>query len=135
LRPCDRRITPSFEATGPYGAYGERVAACFLRRSGYRVLLRNVAVGKSEIDLVCREGEVLAFVEVKTRRDAKYGEPSEAVDARKRAHLVRASKVYLDELRRPSINYRFDIAEVFLVPGELPRCRLIRDAFGVHERV
>src|ERR1700744_6300744 len=72
LRPCDRRISPSFARTGPYGAYGERVAACFLRREKFRVLLRNVRVGGGEIDLVCREGEVLSFVEVKTRPDSRY---------------------------------------------------------------
>ncbi len=134
MRPCDRRKSPSFDDSGAFGAYGERVAACFVRREGFQVLLRNVAIDRGEIDLICREGEVLAFVEVKTRRDSRYGEPSQAVDAMKRARLVRTAQLYLHELRRPRIDYRFDIVEVFLKPGTLPACRLIRDAFGVRPR-
>ena len=134
MRPCDRRISPSFDATGPYGAYGERVAACFLKREGFKVLLRNVAVSGGEIDLICREGEILCFVEVKSRPDSRYGEPSQAVDGLKRSRLVRAAQLYLQELRRPRVTYRFDIVEVFLIAGVLPQCRLIRNAFGIRPR-
>ncbi len=99
----------------------------FSRREGLKVLLRNVRTEEGEIDLVCREGAVLAFVEVKARRDSRFGEPSQAVDAAKRARLVRAAQLYLRELRQPRIDYRFDIAEVFLREREIPACRLIRD--------
>ncbi|MDE1171967.1 MAG: YraN family protein [Verrucomicrobium sp.] len=134
MLPCDRRRAPSFETSRQAGRYGERVAARFLKRQGYKLLLENVAIGRGEIDLVCREGDVLAFVEVKTRADSRYGEPSQAVDAQKRAKLVRAAQFYLQELRNPEILYRFDIAEVFLSAGQVPSCRLIRDAFGVQPR-
>ncbi len=139
MLPCDRRKSPSFDRSGlhghrSYGDYGERVAACHLRREGFRVLLRNVSIDRGEIDLICREGAVLAFVEVKTRRDSRYGEPSQAVDAMKRARLVRTAQLYLQELRRPRVDYRFDIVEVFLREKEIPVCRLIRDGFGVHPR-
>lgn len=134
MRPCDRRNSPSFDATGPYGAYGERVAACFVRRHGYRVLLRNVSLPGGELDLVCRDGEILAFVEVKSRPDSRYGEPGQAVDAMKRSRIVRAAQLYLQELRKPRVTYRFDVVEVFLNAGKVPECRLIQDAFGLRER-
>ncbi len=117
------------------GRYGERLAARFLKRNGLKILLRNLKIEKNEIDLVCRHGTVLVFVEVKTRRDALHGQPSEAVDALKRARLVRASQFYLRELHRgkqrgASIPYRFDIVEVIPSPDRAPEVRHIPDAFG-----
>src|SRR5277367_80605 len=66
----DRSATapaPELATTAETGAYGERVAAAFLRRRGYRVLYRNYRVTGGEIDLVCRCKNVLVFVEVRTR--------------------------------------------------------------------
>ncbi len=112
------------------GRWGEREAARFLRRKGYRVLLRNVRIGGGEIDLVCRHGNVLVFVEVKTRSSTAGGEPAEAVDAGKRARLVRAAYAYLEELGREDVTYRFDIVEVLAEPRSRSQVRLHPDAFG-----
>lgn len=119
-----RRPKPDF------GKWGECQAARYLRRNGYRILLRNVRIGGGEIDLVCRHGEALVFVEVKARRSTDHGEPAEAVDAAKRARLVRAAYAYLAELGREDLAYRFDIVEVLAEPGERPLVRLHPDAFG-----
>jgi len=59
------------------------VAASFVRRHGYRVLTRNYKTTGGEIDLVCRHGDILAFVEVKTRAEVDFGQPAEAIDVRK----------------------------------------------------
>jgi len=112
------------------GRWGEREAARFLRRKGYRILLRNVRIGGGEIDLVCRDASVLVFVEVKTRSSTDYGEPAEAVDAEKRARLVRAAYAYLEELGREEVTYRFDIVEVLAEAQAKPRIRLLSNAFG-----
>ncbi|VVM08224.1 YraN family protein [Methylacidimicrobium tartarophylax] len=112
------------------GRWGEREAARFLRRKGYRVLLRNVRIGGGEIDLVCRDASVLVFVEVKTRSSTEYGEPAEAVDAEKRARLVRAAYAYLEELGREEVTYRFDIVEVLAEVQAKHRIRLLSNAFG-----
>lgn len=116
--------------TPDLGRWGEREAARFLRRKGYRVLLRNVRIGGGEIDLVCRHGNVLVFVEVKTRSSTAHGEPAEAVDAGKRARLVRAAYAYLEELGREDVTYRFDIVEVLAAARGEPQVRLHPDAFG-----
>jgi putative endonuclease len=112
------------------GSYGERVAAAFLRRQGYRVLYRNFQTERGEIDLVCRHGKILAFVEVRTRAGTAFGQPAETIDAAKQEALRYAADRYLHLLDRDDINYRFDAVEVMLSPGEIPTCHLIADLFS-----
>src|ERR1700685_2522212 len=67
LNRCDSMPAPTLPTTSEIGAYGERVAASFLRRNGYRILYRNYQTTRGEIDLVCRWGKILVFVEVGPR--------------------------------------------------------------------
>ncbi len=98
------------------GVLGEEVAACFLERAGYRILARNWRAGRLELDLVVRDGETIAFVEVKTRRPGPQ-RPAEAVDRRKRAHLRRAAARWIASRREWASEYRFDVVAVTLGPG------------------
>ena len=71
------------------GMIGERLAARYLRRNGYRILSRNLHIGRNELDLVAKNKHHLAFVEVKTRSFASLSEaeqhrPALAVDREKR---------------------------------------------------
>jgi putative endonuclease len=109
------------------GRYGERVAASFLTRRGYRVLLRNYRAAPWEIDLICREGEVLAFVEVRTLARLDFGRPVETITGAKEDPLRQAARAYLAQLENPQINSRFDLVEVVLLEGEKPACTLHRD--------
>jgi putative endonuclease len=131
LRRSARSFPAEFKTPRERGEHGEKFAARHLRSRGYRVLYRNYRVTRGEIDLVCRDGDVLAFVEVKTRQDERFGHPSEAVDFRKQRRISRAADAYLKELGNPEISYRFDIVEVLCRPGSAePECRLIQDAHG-----
>jgi putative endonuclease len=94
------------------GAIGEALAADRLERAGYRILDRNVRCGGVELDLVVARGRVLAFVEVKTRRSRALGAPELAVDARKRARLVRGAAAWLREHGARGRQVRFDVAAV-----------------------
>ena len=91
------------------GAEGESRAADFLARRGYRIVARNVRADRVEIDLIARRGPVLVFVEVKTRRSHAYGGGAEAVDARKRARLVRGATAWLHAQRHRAARIRFDV--------------------------
>ena len=124
-------------ATAAMGRWGEEQAAAWLRREGYRILGRRVRPGgRDEIDLVVRHGEILAFVEVKTRRSRGLLAPSAAIDRRKKRALGRAAARYLRRLSYPRLVYRFDVVEVIGTPdsGE-PAIRHIRDAFRFGPRV
>jgi putative endonuclease len=103
------------------GRWGEMVATYFLEQRGYKVLARNVRTGRGEIDLIARQeqADVLVFVEVKTRTNASFGLPEEAVDARKLEHVFRAAEAYLQE--RPELTekeWRIDVVAIQGKPGE-----------------
>lgn len=85
----------------------------FLRAKGWKILRRNFrAAGRGEIDLVCRDGEILVFVEVKARAGEAFGRPAAAVDARRRRRLARAALEWLRLLDMPDVAFRFDVIEV-----------------------
>jgi putative endonuclease len=125
----DRRPTPVLESHTDLGRYGEEVALALLRRRGYRLLLKNYKTRHEEIDLVCRDGKVLVFVEVKTRRGDRFGRPGEAVGPGKQRRLIRAAEGYLMAAGNPRVMVRFDVVEVEVTEGEIPRCHVIPNAY------
>ena len=94
------------------------------------MLTRNYKITGGEIDLVCRHGEVLAFVEVRTRGSEAFGRPAESIDERKEDALRLAARRYLELLDVEDITYRFDAVEVRLNAGEIPVCALLPNFFA-----
>lgn len=117
------------------GAWGEDQAADYLRSKGMKILAKRVRLQrrKEELDLVVREGDVLVFVEVKTRADESFGRPYAAVNAAKRRHVTRAGLTYLRQLRKPPRHFRFDVVEVIGQPATdtPPEIRHIQNAFNL----
>ena len=113
------------------GQWGEAQAERALRQKGYSILGRRVHVGRhDELDLVARDGTVLVFVEVKTRKTEAFGRPGEAVNHAKRHYLSRAAVRYLKHLRQPPDAFRFDVVEVIgTVDTPAPLIRHIENAF------
>ena len=116
------------------GTRGEKLACQFLKRSGYKILYRNFR-GRTggEIDVVCRAGDTLVFVEVKTRTGEDFGRPIEAIDRDKRKRLSRGGLAWLRLLNDPDILFRFDVVEVIIPEGAEPRIELIQNAFALSE--
>lgn len=98
-----------------FGRAAEEAAARYLQRRGWRLLGRNVRIGRGELDLIARRGPVLAFVEVKARRSAAAGAPEDAVTPRKRRQVARLAGLWL-ALRPWALDgvtdVRFDIVAV-----------------------
>ena len=117
------------------GARGEKAAAKYLRRHGYKVLVRNFRSGKAEVDIVARHQDWLVFVEVKTRKSEQFGLPSEAVDREKQRNLSKAALDYLRLLHNPQVHFRFDVVEVVMPEGarKPDEIRLISNAFDLSE--
>ena len=115
------------------GAEGEARAAAHLRRRGYRIVARNVRADGVEIDLIARRGSLVIFVEVKTRRSRSQGPPELAVDARKRARLVRGAAAWLHAHPGASRHARFDVIVCEPAVGAGWRLRHLEGAFDASD--
>jgi putative endonuclease len=115
-------------ASEALGELGERVAARWLERAGWRVLARRFRSGHRDIDLVAARGALVAFVEVKARRGLRFGDPVEAVGARKRRELGRSAQAWIARFGAPGLSYRFDVVGVVFA-GAVVRVRHVEDAF------
>jgi putative endonuclease len=112
------------------GALGEKLARKFLRRNGYKILYSNFRGRRGgEIDIVCRDGDTLVFVEVKTRGSEDFGRPLEGLRADQRNRIARGGLAWLRLLDNPDILFRFDVVEVLVSDGADPRIELVRNAF------
>src|SRR5436190_10129324 len=92
------------------GIQGEKLAARFLQKNGYKILYRNFR-GRTggEIDLVCRHGDTLVFVEVRTRTREDFGRPFESIDHDKQRRVARGGLAWLRLLDNPDVFFRFDV--------------------------
>lgn len=116
------------------GKRGEDLACQFLRKSGYKILYRNFR-GRTggEIDVVCRNRDTLVFVEVKTRSGEEFGRPFEAINPDQRKRILRGGLAWLRLLDDPDVLFRFDVVEVIIAEGTVPRLELIQNAFSLPE--
>jgi putative endonuclease len=114
------------------GLLGERLAERYLTEQGWRTLGRRVRSGHRDLDLVMERDGVVAFVEVKARTGARFGDPVEAVDWRKRRELVRSALVWMDRNGVPYRAYRFDVVGVLVTEGRA-RIRHLPNAFHLEQ--
>lgn len=108
------------------GARAEALAAAHLARHGLAVVARNYRVRGGEIDLVCRDGGTLVFVEVRLRRSRDFGGAAASITASKRRRLILAARHYL--AKSPDAVCRFDC--VLLSALDAGSIEWIRDAFS-----
>jgi putative endonuclease len=112
------------------GRLGEDEAVRFLRERGWRILDRNVRIGRREVDVIAMKDEVLAFIEVKCRTTGKFGHPLEAITPRKRAGVAEVARAWLRRSPLPSgVLVRFDAISVSLSEGVRPEVLHISDAW------
>ena len=88
----------------------------------------NVRGSATEFDLSARDGDEIVFIEVKTRRSARWGHPYEAVDAAKRDRMERGALEFMDQVVSAEMNYRFVIASILIVDDGSPRLAWIEAA-------
>ena len=94
------------------GNRGEVAAARFLERLGYRILERQLRNHFGELDLVALNGDVVVFVEVKTRTTLLAGHPTEAVTATKQRKITRSALAYLKRRGWLGRRVRFDVIAI-----------------------
>lgn len=115
------------------GLYGEAVAASYLRAKDYRILRQRFRYGSGgEIDLVCRKGDTLVFVEVKSSISTAGGAPARRVTREKRNLIRRGARNWLRLLHK-DVPYRFDMVEVLLPAAARPVITHTEHAFTLQE--
>jgi putative endonuclease len=110
------------------GKEGEKIAAAFLKKNGYRIMEINFRCPIGEIDIVAKEKDYLVFVEVKTRKSMELGYPEQAVGIRKQKKMSQLALWYMQKRKIDDTNARFDVVAVSLIP-EKNEVKLIKNAF------
>ena len=110
------------------GQTGEQAAAAFLKGKGYKIIQPNYRAAGAEVDLVASIGDILCFIEVKTRKTCDHGAPEAFVTPSKQRRIMRAARVF--SARKPYRDYRvrFDVVSV-LRDGDVLACDHIENAF------
>lgn len=89
------------------------MASSFLERKGYRIVERNFSTRFGEIDIVCYDGKILVFVEVKTKIGHEFGEPEEMVNKGKLSQIKRMGEVFVQD-KQLSCLCRVDVVGIVL---------------------
>jgi putative endonuclease len=113
------------------GELGERAVKKYLQKQGLKFLAANFRSGRGEIDLIFRDGDCLAFIEVKTRSSENWARPAAAVNSERRRRLSQCALDYLRRLKNPALKIRFDIVEVLLSDGEVREIRHLPNTFAM----
>ncbi len=102
------------------GAAAESFVAAYLEARGYRIRARNWRSPFGEIDLIAEGEGWLRFIEVRARRNDRFGQPEESLTPRKRWRLLQTALAYLAQLEGPEPCWRVDLAAVILDPRGRP---------------
>lgn len=113
------------------GAWGEALAAEFLRKKHYKILAAGYFCKFGEIDLIVCNKKYLVFVEVKLRKKAAFAQAMEFVDRKKQDRIRMTASMYLSE-NPTDLQPRFDVIEIYAPEGTAtakPEIRHMEDAF------
>lgn len=113
------------------GAWGEAIAAEYLRKKHYRIVASGFHSRFGEIDLIAKNRKYLVFVEVKLRKSSGFAQAMEFVDFRKREKLRTTASIYLSE-NPTNLQPRFDVIEIYAPEGTMtvsPEIYHMEDAF------
>ncbi|MDQ3713208.1 MAG: YraN family protein [Acidobacteriota bacterium] len=123
-------------STRRVGELGEELAAQFLIKNGYRLVVANfkVPVGRSlggvsvsgEIDLIAFDEDILCFVEVKTRSSEDFAAPVAAVNLRKQRQITRTARMYRKIFRLDRVKFRYDVVSIILNENAKPKIEIFK---------
>ena len=104
-------------STALIGKWGEALACEYLRNKGYTILAVNFHSRFGELDIVAKKRQILAFVEVKLRKNDRYGAAREFVTQNKQEKLRLTAQVFLQENEDLRLQPRFDVIEIYAPHG------------------
>jgi putative endonuclease len=127
----------AFTASNPwwrrwFGTRSERAAARFLRRLGYRILIRNYTCDLGELDIIALDGTCIVFVEVRSTEGTNHEQPAASVDFAKQKRLSRLALSFLKRKRLLGRAARFDVLTLSWPQAQRkPSFQHIKNAFDV----
>ena len=113
-----------------FGRRSERLAAEYLKLSGYRILETNYRCGAGEIDIIAREKQTIVFIEVKARSSNRFGSPKGAVTTAKQRKISMAALDYLKRTDQTGARARFDVVAIDTAGGT-PAIEVVKNAFAL----
>lgn len=113
------------------GQLGEKIAETFLRKKGFKVLLKNYRSPLGEIDLVCLDDKAYVFIEVKTSSSLEFGPPLLRVNWKKQKQIIQTALAFLKQRGKLACDCRFDVVSILLEKDKDPEIEHIENAFGV----
>jgi len=118
------------QARQSLGKFGEDLACQALERRGYAILARRYRRRGGELDIVARDGQIVVFVEVKTREGCEFGAGAESVTSLKRRRMASVALDYMARHNLVERPCRFDVVSIDM-NGQEPRVELYQNAFDV----
>jgi putative endonuclease len=110
------------------GKFGEVLALKKIKLLGYKNIIRNYRCPLGEVDLIAKDGDTLAFIEIKTRKGKSIGYAKEAVNARKRRQLSKVALAYMKSNDCWETKARFDVVAIN-IERDKPQIEVIKNAF------
>ncbi|MEW6670255.1 MAG: YraN family protein [Thermodesulfobacteriota bacterium] len=111
-----------------FGQTSEMLAARFLKKRRYKILETNYRTRMGEIDIIARDGDTIAFIEVKARTSDQFGNPKGAVTLQKQRKISMVALQYLKAIQQSDAKARFDVVSISTLT-EPPVIEIIKNAF------
>ncbi len=113
------------------GNWGEELAKEYLRGGQYRLIAAPFRCKLGEIDIIAKEGDIIVFVEVRTRKGSRFGSPLESITQSKQRQMIRVANFYIHFITTEQFKYcRFDVLGIIQKPDLTePQIIHVKDAF------
>ena len=113
-----------------YGIAAETAAAKYLKKKGNKIIERNFKTKFGEIDIIAKDKDTIAFIEVKARKNQNFGSPKESITYTKKKKLSKSALFYLKNSKQMNVKARFDVAVIkSFTDSENLDIELIKNAF------
>lgn len=110
------------------GRAGEEFAGQYFESLGYKILEKNYRCRLGEVDLIVKKDDVIAFVEVKTRKSTSYGDPEESINSLKIKKIRNSARYFISVKNLFDFNVSFDVISIKAISGKFI-LKHIRNAF------
>jgi len=111
-----------------FGEQSESIAVSYLKKHGYKIIEQNYRTKLGEIDIIAKEKDTIAFIEVKARRSVHFGNPKWAITPKKQRKISMVALWYLKTTKQSNVKARFDVVSI-ISSHYNPNIEIIKNAF------